>query len=447
MNNQSKSLTLKDYIAKTLFLVLLMLGLFVVFANNSSTKESLIMESLVFFVLIIATSHLYFNNSKLTSFFVLAYVVKLLIGVLHYLYFIDSNYFNTTGGAQALHQEFQAVTSFLETAVSNKEEFGLFFITLDGFVTHQELLSIIAIPFRFFGVRILNIAPINSFFSLLAAMNVFMLIDKEKIDNQTSNLILFLLSYCPVTLITSFFYRDIVGWALISIGIVLMTKSERVSTRIASMIVAMLLFYLQRNAYVVLPVAILIAQYSFLNKNKTRGMIFLPLVLIIALIVLPFAIGLASNESVEAYVEGSTKWPIYLLPIKIIVGLIGPFPWSNFILWKSIPEISYYLGDYAMGCLNIALVLCVLFCWKKLKLKSMTECTVLGVMLLLMGVLNKYMHMSYVSIGIFFLLPWIVAGSGYEFFKKYNVVAIVGMMVLNIIFIGFSLGGVGSIVR
>lgn len=446
MKDSIRTLSLFQYSIATITLVLIMLGLFSFLGTDKFAMNSFLMESICFLLLTMAASFLYLGNKKLVVFFSLAYVIKLLIGLFHYLIFIDPNYFSSTGNIQMLHYEFQAVMDFLEYSVSEKEQNGLFYFSLGGIVTHQELLSLIAIPLKFFGVKILNIAPINSFFSLWAAINIYMLTKQRDWNPATNKWVLLILAYFPATLITSYFFRDIVGWAFISVGLVLMIKAKNIVSQIITMLVAMLLFYLQRSAYVVLPMAIFIAQYAIVSKKKE---IWLALVaLLAASFALPYVIDFSFATSDGELMEGAREWPIYLIPIKFIVGLIGPFPWTNFFMWHETPEASYYLSDYLMGCLNMAFVFCLLLYWKSFIYKGrLAECTIVGIILLIMGIMNKFMHMTYISIGVFFMVPWFIERTGVKRFKSSFIYAFVFLFFLNIIFIFLGLSGVGSIVR
>lgn len=121
------------------------------------------------------------------------------------------------------------------------------------------------------------------------------------------------------------------------------------------LVVTCYLFYLQRNAYVLVPIIMFLFDYLIkVNKNNILIKIIAVLVCVVAV---PFAYELFETESTLKYVSESTKWPIFMLPFKLIVGLIGPFPWSNILKWHTFPEVSYYLGDYFMAVINIGLLI------------------------------------------------------------------------------------------
>ena len=434
------------YIIRIFFLFSISIVVFTVLAEDGDALTSFINEAIAFFLLIVIAAFLLLKNKRLIYFFCIAYIVKLGIGVWHYTTFVDPNYFSGFGETNMLHEEFEAVFQFIKAAVSEKDSYGLLHLKLDGYVTHQELLSIMAIPFSFFGVKMLGIAPINTFFSLFATMNVFLISKRFFGDIYKRKYLLLLLAYFPATLLTDFFFRDIVGWGFMSIGLTMMCLSKTTLEKLISMLLAIPLFYLQRNGYVVIPILLLFADFVILSKKKNIVLIIISI--IVTIVLLPIAYNLFSNESTDSYLEGATKWPIYLLPIKIIFGLIGPFPWTNILLYEQIPEVSFYLGDYIMGVFNIGVLIGLLKLGRKSINRNVVDVPfVMGMVLLLMGIMNEYMHMTYVSIGVFFLVPWLVNIIEPQKIKKNFVIALTLLLLLNVLVITLGLGGMSSSVR
>ena len=140
----------------------------------------------------------------------MVYLIKLSIGLFHYLYFIDPLYFQGSGNDVTLHFEFQAVFSQIITFANDRKlENGLLYYNFNlGGVTHQEILSFISIPFMYFGDYIMTFAPLNSFFSILISINII-LIAKHiyKIYNKSLKYIAITSAYFPMTLISSLIYR------------------------------------------------------------------------------------------------------------------------------------------------------------------------------------------------------------------------------------------------
>ena len=70
-----------------------------------------------------------------------------------------------------------------------------------------------------------------------------------KIDNKLLKYIAITSAYFPLTLISSHIYRDIVGIALMSIGLVLIFSSRKFIIQLLMLVIACYLFYLQRTIY------------------------------------------------------------------------------------------------------------------------------------------------------------------------------------------------------
>lgn len=441
--NNDKQITYRQYLISVGIIFVLAILLFAVFGNDSDSMSSFLSESFVFFALTILSSSLLLKDSRYIRYFALAFIIKILIGVFHYLYFIDPSYFSTSGEINMMHHEFQGVTDFLKSAVEDKMAFGILHMKLDGWVTHQEILSIIAIPLYFFGVKMMNIGPINAFCSLFASMNLLIVTRKYISNRKKEKLIILLLAYFPATLITTYFYRDIVGWCLMSIGLTMMYLAKNHISKILAMVIAIYCCYLQRNGYAVIPIALWVVSYMLSDTHNKK--FYLGFILIASLFLISYVISLTSNEATEIMASNVTKWPIYLLPIKLIFGLIGPFPWTNILHYKLNPASAYYLSDYAMGCLNIGLVIGVAKNIKKnWEKRYLNESTVMGLLLLIMGIMNPYMHMTYVSIGIFFMIPYLIQIQTVRSFKKNMIIAILILIFLNLLVIATDINGLSS---
>lgn len=78
--------SLREYIGKTLLLIFIMFVLFILLGTDMDTMNSFLAESVVFFILTWVAAKLYLGNERFIWIFVLAYLFKLTIGVIHYLY-------------------------------------------------------------------------------------------------------------------------------------------------------------------------------------------------------------------------------------------------------------------------------------------------------------------------------------------------------------------------
>lgn len=423
------------------------IGLLAIIGTKSDPLLALLSESIIFAIVTILMAYLIFHSKQFVGFYLLAYIVKLLVGIIHYLVFIDADYFASSGHSLKLHHEYQAVQQTIEMIVDGKQIAGVFSFIFPQYIPHEELWNIITVPFYYTGTYLLNIVPINAFASLFAAMNV-LLVDKcvRGKGYKQSKFLRFLVTYFPVTLITSYYSRDMMGLCLMSVGLVLLSLSKNILQKVLMLVVTCYLFYLQRNAYVLVPIIMFLSDYLIkVNKNNILIKIIAVLVCVVAV---PFAYELFETESTLKYVSESTKWPIFMLPFKLIVGLIGPFPWSNILKWHTFPEVSYYLGDYFMAVINIGLLITAIRAVPVEKFKHTIDMSFIsGVMLFIFGLMNEFMHMSYISVGIYFLLPWF-----FRIFRDVDIknnikISFLFLVLLNIFIILTGVSGLASGVK
>jgi hypothetical protein len=186
----------------------------------------------------------------------------------------------------------------------------------------------------------MTIAPINSFASLIVSMNL-LLISRHKFNYNVKKLnsIALVSTYFPITLITSLVYRDIVGLSLMSIGLALILFSKRPITQFIMLIIACYLFYLQRTIYpLILFVAFIItAMIQQNHKSKSREFFYKIATITLTIVLIPVIINYSNTEANQNMFSSGLNINLSILPIKMIVGLIGPFPWSNFLLYKTFP--------------------------------------------------------------------------------------------------------------
>lgn len=422
-------------------------GLLALIGVKSNPLLALLSESMIFAIVTILMAYLMFRSKQLVGFYLLAYIVKLLIGIFHYLVFIDADYFASSGNSMKLHHEFQAVLQTVEMIVEGKQITGVFSFIFPHYIPHEELWNIISVPFCYTGTYLLNIVPINAFASLFAAMNI-LLVDKYVGGNDynPSKILRYLVAYFPVTLITSYYFRDMVGLSLMSVGLVLLSLSRNILQKVLMLVVACYFFYLQRNAYVLVPVLLLLFDYLLLEKEK--NVLIKIIAVIICIIAVPYTYVLFETESTLKYVSESTKWPIYMLPVKLIVGLIGPFPWSNILKLQTFPEVSYYLGDYFMAVINIGLLITVIKAIPIENFKYTIDMSfITGIVLFIFGLMNEFMHMTYISIGIYFLIPWFFRNFSDVDIKNNIKISFLFLVVLNAFIILTGVSGLASGVK
>jgi hypothetical protein len=135
---------------------------------------------------------------------------------------------------------------------------------------------------------------------------------------------------------------------------------------------------------------------------------------------------------------GILNFNVFILPLKLILGLIGPFPWTQFLKYKDIPAYSYQLHDYLQGIFNISFFITILMFWNEYFKKGWANLLIiLGILLVISGLFNSQMHVTYVAIGFFFLIPWLLSNINFSKFIKVYLYSFLLLGFLNIIVLFF----------
>lgn len=432
-----ESYSVGSYILRFFMIILFSLICFIVLRTDQDPITSFIASTIAFLLITVFSTLILLKSHKWVWFFILAYIVKILVGLFHYLYFIDPEYFQT-GLYKPLTWEFEAVFDGILSFAHEKKDYGiLYYKARENDVTHQEILSLISIPFVYFGDYVMTISPINTFSSLLISMNI-MLISKHKFcfDNTRLKYIAITTAYFPMTLISSLLYRDIVGLAAISVGFVLVMFSRKKIVTYLMLLVACYLFYLQRTIYpVILLLSFIINSIFFQKSNKKNTELFYKIItIVLSFIIFPIILHYSNTEANEVMASGAINFNYLFLPLKIIIGLVGPFPWNQFLMYEIIPAYAYQLGDYLQGTLNVAVVITIIRYRKKFFSKNnFNLLNIAGIIIILSGLFNSFMHMTYVAIGFVFLLPWLFYYINLEEFKKKYVCVFLVILFMSIL--------------
>lgn len=440
-----QTITFSSYLFKILIIAVLFIALPMLFSlvENLSTTGSFIRSCLCFFTLLIISVRLLLGK-EYVLFYSIAFISIILISTIHYLNFIDSSYFSSSGDAYGgFWHEYLTSFNEVEQLISERETGGLLYYDTTSFhTTHYEIWWIISFPFTFLGHQWLNYAPLNAFSSLLASVNL-MLVYKITYqvslgDNQsTQKLLLYSTAFFPLFILCDNFWRDAFGVAIISIGVTMVCLSRSMLGKVISTVLLATVSFLQRTTYMLIAGASVALKEVTIKKSGYR------LILVSLFLVLFFIFVNIFQEYEEAdYASGYINNMSFLaLPIKILFGLIGPFPWWNFGRLVSVnPSFSFQLGDYAMGVFQLGFFFSLIFCWKSVSFKNLDYAAFLGFGIALSGILTRQMHIGYIAEGILFTLPWFFSQIGSKY-KRYLLISFVSLVLLNIVVI--LLGNLG----
>lgn len=384
-------------------------------------------------------ARLFLKESKLRRIILASFLLKLLIGIIHFLVFYDANYFEGNGVIMDVFQaDFTSYFDFVSSLAHDKESHGVFYYDASIHkVSHQELLNFICIFMYKFGVCSMNIIPLNCLFSSLCAINLYICLEKYCSNKEKKTGLMWLLVLFPLFLDDAIFVRDITGQFIMSFGVVMYALSSD-RNRFAWLIPVSLLFYLQRTAYIIVPFVVYMTQ-SFLNKKQTKYLIFVPFVMIAVALFMP-EMGRGFGDEVAGRSLMSTS--IVMLPVRIIFGLIGPFPWTQFIVLGLVePAYTSQLYNYFAGIIHIGTMILLLSTSGLFKELCKYSVFLIGLIVVGMGVLDSHMHITYIMAGSYFIVPLIYLFTDSRAYKKAMLTSFLILLTLNILWLSLGMSG------
>lgn len=405
-------MSLSKYLSKYAIIIAAFFGLAYAIGTRGVVPSFVTLSISCLLVSILACG-LLLSDSKLRTIVIGTFLLKMFIGIFHFLFFYDSNYFSGSGDILRIFQEdFTVYFDYVSSLVEEKDSYGLLYFDVTRQVTtHQELLNVIATSMCKFGVYALNIVPLNCLFSSLAAINIYICIEKTGIAKEKKKGLMWLLCLFPIFLDDAIFVRDIAGQFVMSIGVCLIVLSNE-KTRFAWLIPAALLFYMQRTAYITVPFLMYMAQ-SFISKKKSFNFLFILLIMIAVALFMPNFGGIVGDEY-EYRQKGMQSVSILSLPMRFLFSIIGPFPWWQFYVKGIVaPAYASQLYNYIAGVIHVGCLILV-FSTERKYLKDLldSEMFLMGLIVMGFGVIGGVMHITYIIAGTCFMVPVI--------YQKYN---------------------------
>ena len=416
--------------------------------GSNSTLGSYLISVLLFFLLTVISAKLILYKSKYVRFYAVAFIVEIALGLVHYLVFVDSNYFVSTGDANvSFWHEYLSVFNAIDRLNELRDSYGVFYwMKQEEFqVTHPEIWHFISWPFYFIGNKWMNYSSLNVFSALLASINILFLYHNfYSVEDRSEKQVRYWTSFFPLFLLNGIIWRDSFGIALISIGIVFVMLSKNAIERIVSLAIFGAFAFLQRTMYVLLAGVSSIWGYIVHLKNALGKI----LLFATGVVLLFFLFKITDNVNNEYYVSGYiNNMSFWVLPVKIVFGMVGPFPWTLFpTLIEQNPAFAWQLQDYLMGTFQLGYLLCIVFNWKDLSLKNLDVMTIMGFGIMLSGFLTKQMHIVYIAEGVLFTLPWFFSQIGKRFNKFFSY-SLITLIALNILLLVIGNIGISSLWR
>lgn len=442
---RKQEITFNSYLIKILVIAALFVMLPMLFGSfgELNTTLSYLRSCVVFFILTLVSINMLLGKEYI-KFYSIAFFVQLLIGLVHYLGLIAPNYFMSDGRPVELfwgeyHSVYDSVDQLVNSRANNS---FIYFDSSEWNVTHGDIWRIITIPFTFLENKWLNYSPFNVFSSLLASANLILAYNYLAPNNtaintsSTRKLFQFAVVYFPLFLLNDTLWRDAFGVALISIGLILTLLSTSFNKKIISLIILVYVSYLLRNVYVVI-VGFVFAQ-QVIKTRKASTFLYIPIVIVTFFLIILFYQSKTSEEYAGMYVN---QMSILALPLKIVMGVIGPFPWTQFMMtFAGRVQNAYQLSDYILGVFQFGFLIAIISEWKHISFRNLDCITIMGFGVALSGFISNAMHIGYIAEGVFFTLPWFFLQVGTKY-KKYFRTSFLLLLLLNVLVV--AIGGLG----
>lgn len=432
---------LVPFIVKTLLCIFLFY-LINCLVDDSAAKASLFQSVFLTSIPILVYVYLLLREWNWVWVIIGLYFLKCGIGVFHYLALVDPDYFlHPTSVRLTTVKDFTGMFDQVRLFANNYWGGTSSFSDL-AYMPHAELYCLIAAIFNKIGVFILSIIPVNAFSSIMMATMIGYV---TKLRKGNWGIAIILAGLFPMSLITSYFFRDMVGLFVATFFLICILLAKK--NVLLWLIVASTFFYLQRTVYVFLPVIAYIV-WLFL-KNRSEGNNRNPVLILCLIPILCVASYFSSSifEQNEGYLSGIDNIFMYLLfPVRYFMCIIGPFPWSNML---NSPESTFYLQDYIFSSAMFYITLRAFPCLYHdfINKKSIDYMVILALLIMISGIFNSQTRLSYIGFGVCFFIPYLSSILDKEDFKMFHLKYFAYMALFNILYVSLGVGGLSNIFK
>lgn len=337
----------------------------------------------------------------------LAFGLKVCVGVWHFLYFIDPDYFITTGGFKYLW-DYQWMHETMQSAAGYWRQHGPSLLPKSYFIGNKNpfLIAYNGILYYLGGEHSLNISPWNALHSLYVAVLVGALALQAGATQIQARLALTLAAFQPFGFISNVMWRDSVGqlWLVLAAYLLISTQ-EKKHLWIIILPISCFLAWSLRQPYLLLVLAL--AAYMSLSaiyQSKKKGLVVASLFVLAmtCAFFLPTFFELALGRFVGTH---QITVNFLLFPLRIARALAGPFPWYQ--VFMGVNGVEYMPPDFLQAVYNLSLIAVALPLARKKwrESKSMDPAFLFCALIFVSAAQAVGVHISYVSTGMVLLLP------------------------------------------
>ena len=368
------------------------------------------------------------------------FLLRLSLGVLHYLFFFDSNYFFVNYTDFAYLDEYMWLFDSMDmfaAGTAGTADADL----VAGYAEENknyEMIFVMSFLFYFGGTKALTVATFNSLVTVYAAFLVYLI--SIKINKNVKNAIFCFLIVLiqPFEMITSILSRDTFGQMLVFYSTFLLVYffSANGLIKLFAILVASWISSLVREVYFLIPFVAGAGSnlfysiiYNFRNFRKSHAIIFLFLV-IGSILLTPILVETFLGRFLN--IDFINK--ILTLPVSAIYSLVGPFPWTQVL--NQVTGYEYHIPGYLTSVFNISLFLSlIVFLFNRRPSRLQFMILFIFFLFYLSGILVYGGHHTvYYSIAIPFLAMFDINSRMFLFLIRFIMVFIL-FLILNFIYV------------
>ena len=300
----------------------------------------------------------YFVRSIL-KYALIFFLIRLSLGVLHYLLFFDDRYLFVNYTDFAYLDEyvwlFDSMDLFAAGTAGNADPENVA-IAAD-LNKNYEMILLMSFLFFFGGTKALTVATFNSLVTIYAAFLVYFISLKVNKNIKNASFCFFIVALQPFEFITSILSRDTFGQMLVFYGVFLLVYffSTNSLFKLLPILFASWVSSLVREVYFVIPLLAGLGSnlfysliYNFRRFKKTYLIAFIfSLVGFVALtpvLIDTFFWRFLNVDFIEKIIS---------LPVSAIYSLVGPFPWTQVLY--GVTGYEYHIPGYLTSVFNITL--------------------------------------------------------------------------------------------
>lgn len=430
----------------TVLLIMLLFG------YELSRYQSFLSVTCASFVGLFVISVTYVKNAfgkKASLIIYIAFILKVCVGVWHFLSFIDSYYFTSTGSYKYLW-DYQWMHETMQFVSSYWRQYGLLSPLPESYFIGNKnpfLIAYNGILYFLSGDNHLNISPWNALHSLYVAILVGALALHAGATQMQARLALTLAAFQPFGFISNIMWRDSVGqlWLILGAYLLISTQGKKYLW-IILLPVSCFLAWSLRQPYLLLILALAVYMtLSSVYQSKKKGLIIASLLALIMVgaVFLPAFLELAMGRF-----SGTHQLTVnfLLFPLRLVRALAGPFPWYQ--VFMGVDGVEYMPADFLQAVYNLSLIVLALPLGKRMwrESKIIDPSLLLCVLIFVSAAQAVGVHISYVSTGMVLLLP-LACKADYKKLLPTFFVCFYSFFIANLCYWALGLSGSGILMN